>query len=58
MADVGPFKGLRYDAAKVALGSVVTQPYDKIKPEMQAAYYDASPHNVVRLILGLSLIHI
>ncbi len=31
---------------------VVTQPYDKITPEMQDAYYAASPHNLVRVILG------
>jgi uncharacterized protein (DUF1015 family) len=30
----------------------VTQPYDKITPEMQNRYYDASPHNLVRIILG------
>jgi uncharacterized protein (DUF1015 family) len=52
MADVRPFRGLRYNPAKVAIGSVVTQPYDKITPQMQAAYYEASPCNVVRLILG------
>ncbi len=52
MADVRPFRGLRYDAAKAAIGSVVTQPYDRITPELQAAYYEASPYNVVRLILG------
>jgi uncharacterized protein (DUF1015 family) len=52
MADVRPFRGLRYNPAKVAIGSVVTQPYDKITPEMQAAYYEASPYNVVRVILG------
>jgi uncharacterized protein (DUF1015 family) len=30
----------------------VTQPYDKITPEMQAKYYAASPFNLVRIILG------
>ena len=52
MAEVRPFTGLRYDSTKVAIGSVATQPYDKITPEMQDAYYEASPYNVVRLILG------
>ncbi len=52
MAEVRPFKGLRYNPAKVSVEAVVTQPYDKITPEMQAAYYEADPHNVVRLILG------
>jgi uncharacterized protein (DUF1015 family) len=31
---------------------VVTQPYDKITPSMQQAYYDRSPYNLVRIILG------
>jgi len=30
----------------------VTQPYDKITPEMQESYYQASPYNLVRVILG------
>ena len=34
------------------LGAVVTQPYDKISPEMQARYYDLSPYNLVRIIRG------
>jgi uncharacterized protein (DUF1015 family) len=31
---------------------VVTQPYDKITPAMQQKYYDASPYNLIRVILG------
>jgi uncharacterized protein (DUF1015 family) len=34
---------------------VVTQPYDKISPEMQERYYAASPYNLVRVILGKHL---
>ncbi len=52
MAHIAPFRALRYDPAKVDLTRVVTQPYDKITPEMQDRYYDASPHNLVRIILG------
>ncbi len=52
MAYVAPFRALRYDPAKVDLPLVVTQPYDKITPEMQNRYYDASPYNLVRIILG------
>jgi uncharacterized protein (DUF1015 family) len=52
MAKIFPFKALRYDPARVALSQVVTQPYDKITPVMQARYYDASPYNLVRVILG------
>jgi uncharacterized protein (DUF1015 family) len=52
MAYIVPFRALRYDPARVDLTQVVTQPYDKITPEMQNRYYDASPHNLVRIILG------
>jgi uncharacterized protein (DUF1015 family) len=52
MAYIAPFRALRFDPAKVDLAKVVTQPYDKITPEMQYRYYDASPHNLVRIILG------
>ena len=31
---------------------VVTQPYDKITPEMQSRYLAQSPYNLVRIILG------
>jgi len=31
---------------------VVTQPYDKISPAMQQAYYDRSKYNLIRVILG------
>ena len=34
------------------MSDVVTQPYDKITPEMQQQYHDASPYNLVRIILG------
>jgi len=52
MAFVVPFRALRYDPARADLGQVVTQPYDKITPAMQNRYYDADPHNLVRIILG------
>ncbi len=52
MANIFPFQALRYDSAKVSPAKVVTQPYDKITPEMQASYYSASPYNLVRVILG------
>ncbi len=52
MADILPFRALRYNPAKVAAGEVMTQPYDKITPAMQDGYYAASPYNLVRIILG------
>ena len=52
MADILPFRALRYDPLRVTPAKVVTQPYDKISPEMQERYYAASPYNLVRIILG------
>src|SRR3954451_11148714 len=52
MAIISPFRALRYDTAKVAPETVLTQPYDKISPAMQDRYYAASPYNLVRIILG------
>jgi uncharacterized protein (DUF1015 family) len=52
MADIQPFRALRYDLQRVSAAQVVTQPYDKITPAMQEGYYAASPYNLVRIILG------
>jgi uncharacterized protein (DUF1015 family) len=52
MADVHPFRAFRYDPHQVKPAQVVTQPYDKITPGLQDRYYAASPHNLVRIILG------
>ncbi len=52
MAEISPFRALRYDPAAAPLAELVTQPYDKITPEMQERYYAASPYNLVRLVLG------
>ena len=52
MAKIYPFRALRYDTQKVRMEDVVTQPYDKITPAMQQAYYDRSKYNLIRVILG------
>lgn len=52
MATVKPFQPYRYSAQAGDPARLVTQPYDKISPAMQAAYLAASPHNLVRIILG------
>ena len=52
MADIRPFRALRYNLQRVSASQVVTQPYDKITPAMQEKYYAASPFNLVRIILG------
>ena len=51
MAEIYPFRALHYNQTAVDLQKVVTQPYDKISPEMRARYYAASPWNFVRMIL-------
>jgi uncharacterized protein (DUF1015 family) len=53
MARIYPFRAWRYNPSTVRLQDVVTQPYDKISPAMQQAYYQRSPFNLVRIILGL-----
>jgi uncharacterized protein (DUF1015 family) len=53
MASIYPFRAWRYNQTAVQLQDVVTQPYDKISPAMQEAYYQRSPYNLVRIILGL-----
>ncbi|MFZ0305510.1 MAG: DUF1015 domain-containing protein [Terracidiphilus sp.] len=53
MARIYPFRAWHYNATAVRLDDVVTQPYDKISPSMQQGYYQRSPYNLVRIILGL-----
>jgi uncharacterized protein (DUF1015 family) len=43
---------LRYTPAAGPIQNLVTQPYDKITPEMRARYYAQSPYNIVRVVLG------
>ncbi|MCB1196156.1 DUF1015 domain-containing protein [bacterium] len=52
MAEIIPFRGIRYNPAKVCSDQVVTKPYDKISPAEQDAYYAKNPYNIVRIILG------
>jgi uncharacterized protein (DUF1015 family) len=53
MAEIHPFRALHYNPSRIhELRKVVTQPYDKISPEMQSAYYRSSPFNLVRVIRG------
>ncbi|HVL88896.1 MAG TPA: DUF1015 domain-containing protein [Actinomycetota bacterium] len=51
MPDVAAFQGFRY-APGVEPAAVTSPPYDVISPRERAALEAASPHNVVRLILG------
>jgi uncharacterized protein (DUF1015 family) len=52
LARIYPFQPYRYAAKAGTVENLVTQPYDKISPAMQARYLALSPYNLVRLILG------
>ena len=53
MAEIRPFRGLRYNAAAQGrdLGDYLSPPFDTITPEEQADLLRRSPHNIVRLEL-------
>jgi len=55
MAEIFPFRAIRYDARRVPLDVALTQPYDKITPEKQARYYAASPYNLISIEKGKTL---
>lgn len=52
MARIFPFQAYRYSSQAGELENLLTQPYDKITPEMQARYLSLSPYNLVRIELG------
>ena len=52
MAEIQPFHGVFYDPARVNPSDVLTQPYDKITPEMRERYLQQSPYNLVQIELG------
>jgi uncharacterized protein (DUF1015 family) len=53
LAVIKPFKAVRYnDTLLKSAEGLVAPPYDVISEEMKELFYDLSPYNVVRLILG------
>jgi uncharacterized protein (DUF1015 family) len=52
MAQLFPFRAYRYNPAKTDPARVLTQPYDKITPEMQKRYAAASPYNLITIEKG------
>jgi uncharacterized protein (DUF1015 family) len=52
LATLKPFQPYCYTSKAGDPANLLTQPYDKISPAMQAKYLAASPYNLVRLILG------
>jgi uncharacterized protein (DUF1015 family) len=51
MADVQPFRAVRYAGAAGPLADLVAPPYDAVSEEQRAALYARSPHNVLHLTL-------
>jgi uncharacterized protein (DUF1015 family) len=52
MAQLFPFRAYRYNPAKTDPARVLTQPYDKITPEMQQRYAASSPYNLITVEKG------
>ncbi len=52
MAQVFPFRAFRYNPQLAPFQKVLTQPYDKISPEMQQKYYDMHPQNLITVEKG------
>ena len=53
MADVRPFRGIRYNREAIGdLSLVVAPPYDVIDDAQRDSYYNKHPYNVIRLILN------
>jgi len=52
MAELFPFHAYRYNPAKTDPARVLTQPYDKITPEMQQRYAASSPYNLITVEKG------
>ena len=56
MADVQPFRAVRYAGAAGALPDLVAPPYDAVSDEERAALYTRSPYNVVHVTLPESAV--
>ncbi|HJX75656.1 MAG TPA: DUF1015 family protein, partial [Gaiella sp.] len=53
MSLVSPFVGLLFDGSVIGSHDLVTTPpYDVISDDERRHYLDASPYNVIRLVLG------
>jgi uncharacterized protein (DUF1015 family) len=51
MADLQPFRAVRYSGAAGRLADLVAPPYDTVSAEERALLYTRSPHNVVHVTL-------
>lgn len=56
MADIFPFRGLRYNPQLISdISQVLCPPYDVISPEQQKALQQKSPYNMINLEYGEEL---
>jgi uncharacterized protein (DUF1015 family) len=55
MADVQPFRAVRYSGAAGPLADLVAPPYDAVDDDERAALYTRSPYNVVHVTLPDSI---
>ena len=55
MAEIRPFRALRYDPARVELERVLAPVYDVVTPEERVRFWERDPHNAVRLELTKSV---
>ncbi|KON32475.1 hypothetical protein AC478_00170 [miscellaneous Crenarchaeota group-1 archaeon SG8-32-3] len=53
MVDIRPFRAIHYTEKAGDPANLITQPYDKITPELQIDYYSKSVYNYCRLILPI-----
>ena len=53
MATIKPFRGVRYNPAKIPdLSAVVSQPHDRVRHGLKDKYYEQSPYTIARIIKG------
>lgn len=54
MAQISPFRGIRFNPAKIpSYAEVITPPYDVISPEDQKELYNRSDFNIIRMEYGI-----
>ena len=52
MPKIRSFRGIRYNPEQLDLANAICPPYDIIPPHQIDEYYNKSPYNAVRLVLG------
>ncbi len=57
MAEIRPFRGVRYNESKVGnLSEVICPPYDIITPQMEEEIYSRSQYNFIRIEYGRQML--